>query len=157
MSQGIQASTGSLGNNYKGYNALIQPAVSKTTSLQPSVAQQLNRLQAGQQVTPANFQDLYENTISQKPVTANNITVESNKPQELAKTADTASLPVQKSVPSTTTEQRSAVGNDYYQQLMPLIKDVQNIAKNSGYVDVRADDVMRAYAQGSSLLADYSV
>lgn len=41
--------------------------------------------------------------------------------------------------------------------LEPLIHDVIQVAEQTGYVGVTAQDVVRAYQTGQSLLADYTV
>lgn len=54
-------------------------------------------------------------------------------------------------------ERMSASKSKAIAQLAPLIEDVQKIAKAVGYVGVSNEDVVRAYQQGSSFLADYKV
>lgn len=39
----------------------------------------------------------------------------------------------------------------------PMISEVADIAQKSGFVGLSTQDVLRAYAYGTSLLADYSV
>jgi hypothetical protein len=47
--------------------------------------------------------------------------------------------------------------DQYYERLNPMIKEVQQIAEASGFVGVNSSDVLRAYQQGTSFLADYKV
>ena len=52
------------------------------------------------------------------------------------------------------TSQNQNAQND---ALNPMVKEVANIAEKSGFVGLSTQDVLRAYAYGTSLLADYSV
>lgn len=148
----------------QGYNAFTNPALGRVPPAQPSVAQQLSRLQqsnqTSQQILAPSFQDYFENAAPEQtqkvaqqalePVRKETQVVSKlNAPQQ-------ASQEVAPLKPKAT-ESKNLTTQAYYQELAPLIQDIQQVAKNSGYIDVRAEDVMRAYAQGSSLLADYSV
>lgn len=52
---------------------------------------------------------------------------------------------------------RRPAGSTIPPSMLPLIQEVQQIAENSGFIGVTADEVIRAYRSGQSFLADYTV
>lgn len=75
-----------------------------------------------------------------------------NKPAVRPEISAYRSKPIQPAVVD-----RQVVMNDMAQKLQPVISEVRQIADYVGLVDVKSQDIIRAYQRGDSFLADYRV
>ena len=78
------------------------------------------------------------------------------KPQQTQENSQSVNE-LQQPVLTSRTQGKLPVSPQNTNAMNPMVNEVADIAQKSGFVGLSTQDVLRAYAYGTSLLADYSV